>query len=198
MNFAELYKTDVTKHIEKKGKFSYLSWPFAVAEFRKNCPEGTWRIEHFEGKPYCASDAGHFVEVTVYPEGNVQGFTQVHPILNGANKPIAAPNSFEVNTSIQRCLVKAIALATGIGLHIYAGEDLPDGDEAKEKAVAEKDAKCSAQFDQRTVDAWLGIINEKKELDPDWWPGNKPDIIADCGEPGAKVVHAAFLARLAK
>ena len=58
MNFEELYKTDVTAHIEKKGKFNYLSWPYAVAEFRKACPEGTWSIRHFgENKqPYCQTD----------------------------------------------------------------------------------------------------------------------------------------------
>ena len=44
MNFAELEKTDVTKHIEKKGRFSYLSWPFAVSNFRKACPGGRWEI----------------------------------------------------------------------------------------------------------------------------------------------------------
>ena len=51
--------------------------------------------------------------------------TQVHPVLNHQNQPIAAPNSFQINTSIQRCLAKAIALH-GLGLVLFAGEDLPD------------------------------------------------------------------------
>ena len=51
--------------------------------------------------------------------------TQVHPVLNHQNQPIAAPNSFQINTSIQRCLAKAIALH-GLGLSLFAGEDLPD------------------------------------------------------------------------
>ena len=50
--------------------------------------------------------------------------TQVHPVLNHQNQPIAAPNSFQINTSIQRCLAKAIALH-GLGIHLFAGEDLP-------------------------------------------------------------------------
>jgi hypothetical protein len=51
--------------------------------------------------------------------------SQLHPVLDGKNKPIASPTAFDINTSIQRCLVKAIALH-GLGLYIYAGEDLPD------------------------------------------------------------------------
>ncbi len=56
----------------------------------------------------------------------VQGITlsQIHPVLDARNRPILAPNAFDINTSIQRCLVKAIALH-GLGLYIYAGEDLP-------------------------------------------------------------------------
>jgi hypothetical protein len=62
----------------------------------------------------------------------MQGLTlsQIHPVLDGKNKPIFEPTAFDINTSIQRCLVKAIALH-GLGLYIYAGEDLPDGEEPK-------------------------------------------------------------------
>ena len=59
----------------------------------------------------------------------MQGVTlsQVHPVLDAKNRPIELPNSFEINTSIQRCLVKSSALH-GLGLYIYAGEDLPATD----------------------------------------------------------------------
>ena len=50
-------------------------------------------------------------------------------MLDGKNRPIEAPTAFEINSSLQRCLVKAIALH-GLGLYIYAGEDLPEGAEA--------------------------------------------------------------------
>ena len=50
--------------------------------------------------------------------------TQIHPVLDNQNKTINAPNAFQINTSIQRCLAKAIALH-GLGIHLYAGEDLP-------------------------------------------------------------------------
>ena len=59
----------------------------------------------------------------------MQGVTlaQIHPVLDGKNRPIFEPTAFDINTSIQRCLVKAIALH-GLGLYVYAGEDLPDGE----------------------------------------------------------------------
>lgn len=122
--FNRLYKTDVTKHIEKKGRFSYLSWAYAVKALREIDPEATWEIKKFgDGQvPFMETRCGFFVEVAV----TVQGITlsQVHPVLDNNNKAVVEPNAFQINTSIQRCLVKAIALH-GLGLHIYQGEDLP-------------------------------------------------------------------------
>lgn len=120
--FVELSKIDVSEHIEKKNNFSYLSWAYAVAQLRSVDPEATWEILRFDGMPYLKTDCGYFVEVAV----TVKGITlsQIHPVLDHRNKPIEQPNSFQINTSIQRCLVKAIALH-GLGLYIYAGEDLP-------------------------------------------------------------------------
>jgi hypothetical protein len=122
--FATLNAINVSEHIEKKGEFSYLSWPFAVAQLRLADPAATWEVKRFGGLPYLKTDCGYFVEVAV----TVQGVTlsQIHPVLDGKNQPILEPDAFDLNTSIQRCLVKAIALH-GLGLYIYAGEDLPDG-----------------------------------------------------------------------
>lgn len=122
--FSQLNDINVSEHIEKKGQFSYLSWPFAVAQLRQADPTATWEVRRFDGLPYLKSEPGYFVEVAV----TVQGITlsQIHPVLDARNKPILAPNSFDINTSIQRCLVKAIALH-GLGLSIYAGEDLAEG-----------------------------------------------------------------------
>ena len=96
--------------------------PYAVAQLRLADPSAIWEVRRFDGLPYLASEAGVFVEVAV----TVQGITmsQIHPVLDGRNRPLMAPTSFDINTSIQRCLVKAIALH-GLGLYIYAGEDLP-------------------------------------------------------------------------
>lgn len=120
--FAALAAVNVNEHVEKKGGFSYLSWPFAVAQLRLFDPAATWEVRRFDGLPFLITDAGVFVEVAV----TVQGVTlsQIHPVLDGRNRPLMAPSAFDINTSIQRCLVKAIALH-GLGLYIYAGEDLP-------------------------------------------------------------------------
>ncbi len=76
----------------------------------------------FNGLPFLNTDSGAFVEVAV----TVRGVTlsQIHPVLDAHNKTIPVPSAFDINTSIQRCLVKAIALH-GLGLNVYAGEDLP-------------------------------------------------------------------------
>jgi hypothetical protein len=120
--YTELAKIDVSKHVEKKGKFSYLSWAWAVDVLRTHDPEANWEVIRFDGMPYMKTECGYFVEVAV----TVKGITlsQIHPVLDNRNKPLEKPNAFDINTSIQRCLVKAIALH-GLGLYIYAGEDLP-------------------------------------------------------------------------
>jgi len=125
--FARLSKINVSSHLEKKGEFSYLSWPYAVEQLRLADPTAVWEIRRFEGLPYLKTETGYFVEVAV----TVQAVTlsQVHPVLDGKNRPIFEPTAFDINTSIQRCLVKAIALH-GLGLYVYAGEDLPMGEEA--------------------------------------------------------------------
>ena len=122
--FARLNQINVSEHLEKKGEFSYLSWPFAVAQLRLADPAAFWELRRFDGLPYLKTETGTFVEVAV----TVQGVTlaQIHPVLDGKNRPLAEPTAFDINTSIQRCLVKAIALH-GLGLYVYAGEDLPNG-----------------------------------------------------------------------
>ncbi len=120
--FARLYAINVNDSVEKKAGFSYLSWPYAVAQLRLADPSATWEVRRFDGLPFLITEAGVFVEVAV----TVQGITlsQIHPVLDGRNRPLLSPTAFDINTSIQRCLVKAIALH-GLGLYIYAGEDLP-------------------------------------------------------------------------
>ena len=133
--FATLSNINVSQHIERKGDFAYLSWPFAVAQLRLADPQATWETKRFDGLPYCKTETGFFVEVAV----TVHSITlsQIHPVLDGKNRPIFEPNAFDINTSIQRCLVKAIALH-GLGLYIYAGEDLPQAETAKHEEVVAK------------------------------------------------------------
>lgn len=121
--FSQLAQINVNEHIERKGQFSYLSWPYAVAQLRQFDPAAIWAVQRFDGLPYLATDNGTYVEVAV----TIRGITlsQIHPVLDSKNRPLLAPSAFDINTSLQRCLVKAIALH-GLGLYIYAGEDLPN------------------------------------------------------------------------
>lgn len=123
--FKALAAVDCAEHIEKKNGFSYLSWAWAVRQLLSQYPTATWEVIRFNGLPYLDTPAGVFVEVAVTVEGVTR--SQIHPVLNHKNQPIDTPNAFEINTSIQRALVKAIALH-GLGLYIYAGEDLPESD----------------------------------------------------------------------
>ena len=134
--FEQLDTINVNSYTEKKGKFTYLSWAWAVRELLKVAPDATWIIHEWgidgSKQPYMQTQAGCFVQVTV----NVDGIerTQVHPVLDNRNQPIMEPNAFQINTSIQRCLAKAIALH-GLGLYIYAGEDLPKEDPVTEEEL---------------------------------------------------------------
>ncbi len=119
--FARLNAIDVSAHVERKGQFNYLSWAWAVKELRLAEPTATWEVKRWNGIPFLATEVGYFVEVSV----TVQNITlaQVHPVLDGKNRPLISPSSFDVNTSIARCLVKCIALH-GLGLALYSGDDL--------------------------------------------------------------------------
>jgi hypothetical protein len=133
-SFARLSGINVNEHVEKKGQFSYLSWPYAVAQLRLADPTATWEVRRFDGLPFLRTETGYFVEVAVTVEGVT--LSQIHPVLDGKNRPIPEPTVFDLNTSLQRCLVKAIALH-GLGLYVYAGEDLPTM--ADEQPVPPKD-----------------------------------------------------------
>jgi len=156
--FVELSKIDVSEHVEKKNNFSYLSWSYAISQLRSFDPEATWEILRFEGMPYLKTECGYFVEVAV----TVKGLTlsQIHPVLDHRNKPIEQPNAFQINTSIQRCLVKAIALH-GLGLYIYAGEDLPMDNTPPEHITAEQLGKLKMKVLELSQ---LSKANESKIL----------------------------------
>ena len=124
--FNKLFKKDVTKYTKKKGKFNYLSWAYAVQELKKVCPTARWGVTKAEdGSPFFQTACGYFVEVWVDVDG--VSLSQVHPVLDNRNNPIESPNAFHINTSLQRALAKCIALH-GLGLYIFAGEDLPEPD----------------------------------------------------------------------
>jgi hypothetical protein len=125
--FKTLSEINVNNHTEKKGKFTYLSWAFAWAELKKKYPSATAKVYHDENTnmPYFASKAGVIVKVGV----TINELEHINylPVMDFRNASVPADkvNMMDVNKTIQRCTVKAIALH-GLGLYIYAGEDLPE------------------------------------------------------------------------
>ena len=123
MSPLDLLRINVNDHTEKKNGLTYLSWAWAWAEALKADPKATFKVEMQEhGGPLMPIGDTFMVWVTVTMFD--KPMTCMLPVLDYRNKPIATPNSFDVNTSIMRCLVKAIAMH-GLGLYIYAGEDMP-------------------------------------------------------------------------
>ena len=124
--FMKLFKTDVSEYVKKKGNFNYLSWAYAVQELKRACPTARWGVTKAEdGSPFFKTECGYFVDVWVEVDG--VSLSQIHPVLDNRNQSIEKPNAFQINTSLQRALAKAIALH-GLGLYIFAGEDLPEPD----------------------------------------------------------------------
>lgn len=117
MKFNELRKINVNEHIEKKNGLSYLSWAYAVDTLLQHDNEATWSY----GQPVRFGET-LMVFCTVKAFG--KEMTAQLPVMDYRNKAIPNPDAMSVNTAMQRCLAKAIALH-GIGLYIYAGEDIP-------------------------------------------------------------------------
>ena len=130
--YLELRKIDVSEHIEKKNNLSYLSWAWAVDTLLQQDPSATW--EYKEPMKF-GETLMVFCSVTAFGKT----MTAQLPVMDYRNKAIANPDAFSVNTAMQRCLAKAIALH-GIGLYIYSGEDIaPDTEQPTLKAVSSKD-----------------------------------------------------------
>jgi len=116
--YLELRKINVNEHTEKKGKFTYLSWAWAVDQLLQADPMATWEYQ-------APMQFGETLMVFCTVSAFGKTMTSQLPVLNAQNKAIVNPDAFAVNTAMQRCLAKAIALH-GIGLYIYAGEDIPN------------------------------------------------------------------------
>lgn len=128
--FEKLNAKNVNAKTEKKGKFTYLSWAYAWQEIKLADANATFKIyENADGLPFFFNSAlpqlGAFVKVGITFNG--LELIETFPVLDNMNKSIVLDKltSFTINTAIKRALAKASALH-GLGLYIYAGEDLPE------------------------------------------------------------------------
>lgn len=135
--FEEIYSLNVNDKTEKKGQLTYLSWAWAWAEFKKKYPKATYTVDKFDGT-YCTGNEklGWMVRTEVYADELC--YEMWLPIMDMRNNAILSPKMTDVNKTIMRCLTKNLAMF-GLGLYIYAGEDLPeDEDEPQVKPVQNK------------------------------------------------------------
>jgi Protein of unknown function (DUF1071) len=122
-SFTMLAAINVNSHVEKKNNLSYLSWAWAVDQLMRSDPSASWEFREWDQKPMLVMpDQTAMVHCTVTAFGTKKSVYL--PVMDHKNKAIVSPDAFAINTAMQRALVKAIALH-GLGLYIYAGEDLP-------------------------------------------------------------------------
>ena len=161
--FETLNAIDCNEHTEQRGKLTYLSWAWAWQILKKNYPTATYTIyEDANGRFYHSDGRTAWVKTGVTVEG-IENIEYL-PIMDCYKKSITVDKltSFDVNTAIQRSLTKAIA-RHGLGLYVYAGEDLPD-------EVEEKPTKPTAQPQQtqkivKDVPKVLAMIKAATTLD---------------------------------
>ena len=139
--FVELNNINVNGKTEKKNGLTYLSWAWAWGEVKKLHPDATYTIyENADGLFYHTDGRTCWVKTGV----TVNGVEHIEylPVMDFKNRsiPVEQVTSFDVNKAIQRSLTKAVA-RHGLGLYIYAGEDLPESESPEEKPVPAP--KCS-------------------------------------------------------
>lgn len=141
--FVELNNINVNGKTEKKNGLTYLSWAWAWGEVKKLHPDATYTIyENADGLFYHTDGKTCWVKTGV----TVNGVEHVEylPVMDFKNRsiPVDQVTSFDVNKAIQRSLTKAVA-RHGLGLYIYAGEDLPESEAPEEKPAAVPAPKCA-------------------------------------------------------
>ena len=117
--WATLSSIDCSDKVEQKGKLTYLSWAWASQTLMENYPDSTYEY----GAPAGMTNDTAEVNVAVTVEGVTHRMWL--PIMDNRNKSIVNPTTRDVSDARMRCLVKCIAMF-GLGIYIYAGEDLPE------------------------------------------------------------------------
>lgn len=168
--FQELYSLDVGKYVEKKQGLSYLTWSYAWAEFKKIYPDATYEVKKDErGRCYFGDEEIGYMVYTSVTAGGLT-YEMWLPVMDNANKAmklesytyatrqgdksVEAISMFDINKAVMRCLVKNLAMF-GLGLYIYAGEDLPE--DIKEYTCTDCGATVDSNMAARTQKAF-GVV----------------------------------------
>lgn len=186
--FETLSAIDCSKYVEKKkatngDQLSYLSWARAWQIVKKHFPDATYSRAYWDGKPYLYDEnLGYYVETEVTIDGETQSMHLF--VMNGANKAmktqpysyktrsgekwVEAATMFDINTTLQRCLVKNLAMF-GLGLNLYYGEDIPEAVKEEEQAnqLAQAIAEVKAcKTSEEVVALWRKYeqLNDNEEF----------------------------------
>jgi hypothetical protein len=165
--FERLSAINVNNHVEKKKDLSYLSWAWAWSETKRECPDATYKILETDYD----ETLGFMCHTTVTIEGET--LEMWLPVMDGANKSmlkrsytystrygdktVESATTFDINKTIMRCLVKNLAMF-GLGIYIYAGEDLPEG-ETNTTAKPEAPKKAETATDDGLIELKKGTAN---------------------------------------
>ena len=179
--FETLYSINVNEYLEERSDgnktLKYLSWPFAWSEFKKHYPDATYCIQKYKDVngntvPYMFdANTGYMVNTTVTADG-VQHEMWL-PVMDSKNKAmkdvpytyttkkgdrtVDAATMFDINSAIMRCLVKNLAMF-GLGLYIYAGEDLPEDMGETEGVIKNKKVK------NKNIEELIADCDNEQEL----------------------------------
>jgi len=168
--FEKLSAINVNAHVEKKKDLSYLSWAWAWSETKRTCPDATYKI----GTTEYDEVLGFMCHTTVTIEGET--LEMWLPVMDGANKSmrkesytyatkygektVDAATTFDINKTIMRCLVKNLAMF-GLGIYIYAGEDLPETETITSKAPTKPEpvAEDKKPTLEMGTDSWAKVVS---------------------------------------
>jgi hypothetical protein len=180
MSPHDLLKINVNDHTEKKNGLTYLSWAWAWQEALKADATATFDVQMFGDKCYMEINGTAMVWVTVTMFG--QPRTCMLPVMDSYNKPILIAgvtttnkygkevltilDSFNVNTAIMRCMTKALALH-GLGIYIYAGDDLPQDDE-KAAPITQTKASMGELTKKEDGPKYEKILTKTKPKSTEW------------------------------
>lgn len=163
--FEKLSAINVNDHVEKKDGLTYLSWAWAWSAVKKACPDATYELLPTDYD----DDLGFMCHTKVTITGET--LEMWLPVMDGKNKSmkrksytyatkygektVEAATTFDINKTLMRCLVKNLAMF-GLGLYIYAGEDLPETTVEVAEAPTKKGATL-IELEKGTED-WAKVV----------------------------------------
>lgn len=162
--FEEMLSLNVNEKTEKKGNLTYLSWAWAWAEFKKAYPTATYEIERFENNlPFVKADGVGYMVFTKVTVDEIT-YEMWLPVMDNRNNAILEPDMMDINKAIMRCLTKNLAMF-GLGLYIYAGEDLPEAPfrpatDAQINEMTELGINITNAFKYAKVNKWEEMSEE--------------------------------------